>query len=269
MTATMVAVDGGEVWADDSGGDGPPLVLLHPGVGDSRFWDPVLPALTATYRVIRYDARGYGQSPAPAAKYQLFGDLVAVLDHYGLDRVAVAGCSQGGGSALALALEQPERVSALVLLCPGVPGFPRPYVPTDQEMAVEYRRARSAGSAHLDAVVAVMQRFWAAAGPTPEVLEQLRAVAARADLRSADLQQPDPPVFDRLGLISVPTSLVVGTADFPPLIEADREAAARIPGCQLTVVPGMDHLPTLREPGLVLRTIMSTVAPAASGHDLS
>jgi 3-oxoadipate enol-lactonase len=266
MTATMVAVGGGEVWADDSGGDGPPLVLLHPGVGDSRFWDPVLPALTAAYRVIRYDARGYGQSPAPAVKYQLFGDLVAVLDHYGLDRVAVAGCSQGGGSALALAIEQPERVSALVLLCPGVPGFPRPYLPTDQE-AAEYRRARSAGASHMDAMVAAKQRVWASAGPTPEVLEQLRS-AARVDPRSADLQLPDPPVFDRLSLISVPTSLVVGTADFPPLIESDREAAARIPGCQLTVVPGMDHLPTLREPELVLRTIMSTVAPVASGHDL-
>jgi 3-oxoadipate enol-lactonase len=107
----------------------------------------------------------------------------------------------------------------------------------------------------------------AAAGPTPEVLEQLRS-AARADLRSGDLEQPDPPVFDRLGSISVPTSLVVGTADFPPLIEADREAAARIPGCQFTVVPGMDHLPALREPGLVLRTIMRTVASDASGHDL-
>ena len=267
MTATMVSVDGGEVWADDSGGDGPPLVLLHPGVGDSRFWDLIRPALTAAYRVIRYDVRGYGQSPAPAVKYQLFGDLVAVLDHFGLDRVAVVGCSQGGGSALALALEQPERVSALVLLCPGVPGFPRPYTPTDPELAAEYWRARSAGDRPVDAMAGAMQRVWASAGPTPEVLEQLRS-AARAGLRSGDLEQPDPPVFDRLGLISVPTSLVVGTADFPPLIEADLEAAARIPGCQLTVVPGMDHLPALREPGLVLRTIMSTVAPVASGRDL-
>jgi 3-oxoadipate enol-lactonase len=62
MTSTMIAVDGGEVWADDSGGDGPPLVLLHPGVGDSRIWAPVLPALTGNYKVIRYDARGMGAS---------------------------------------------------------------------------------------------------------------------------------------------------------------------------------------------------------------
>src|SRR4029077_14466828 len=120
----MIAVDGGEVWADDSGGDGPPLVLLHPGVGASRIWEPVLPALTASYRVIRYDARGYGRSPAPRTTFSLLADLVAVIDWYPLDRVARVGCSQGGPSALGVALQQPPRVSALVLLCPGVPGFP-------------------------------------------------------------------------------------------------------------------------------------------------
>ena len=65
---TMVGVAGRDtVWADDSSGDGPPLVLLHPGVGDSRIWEPLMPALTGTHRVIRYDARGYGRSPAPTA----------------------------------------------------------------------------------------------------------------------------------------------------------------------------------------------------------
>lgn len=116
----MIAVDGGEVWADDSGGGGPPVVLLHPGVGDSRIWEPVLPPLTASGRVIRYDARGFGRSPAPTMKFSLLADLITVLDHFGLDRVAIMGCSQGGGSAMGLALEHPARVSALALLCPGV-----------------------------------------------------------------------------------------------------------------------------------------------------
>jgi len=263
----MVSVDGGEVWADDSGGDGPPLVLLHPGVGDSRFWDPVLPPLAAAYRVIRYDARGYGRSPAPAATFTLFRDLVAVLDHYGLDRVAIAGCSQGGGSALALAIEQPARVSALALLCPGIPGYPWPEEADSDEpddLDAEYERALNAGD--VDGLAGVMQQVWAAAGPTPAVMEQLRS-AAVASICSGDLEQPDPPVFDRLGSISVPASLLVGDADYPPLIEADLQAAARIPGCELTVVPGMDHLPTLREPDLVLATITSTLARVPSWHD--
>ena len=60
----------------------------------------------------------------------------------------------------------------------------------------------------------------------------------------------------------MPTSLLVGDADFPLLVQANREVAARIPRCELTVVPGMDHLPPLREPDLVLRTITSTLSRA-------
>ena len=253
----MIAVEGGEVWADDSGGNGLPLVLLHPGVGDSRIWEPVRPALAGSYRVIRYDARGFGRSPAPRAKFSLLADLITVLDRYGLDRAAMVGCSQGGGSALGLALQQPARVSALVLLCPGVPGFPWPEEP--DELDAEYERALEAGD--VDALAGLLQRIWAAAGPTPAVMEQLRS-AARAAISSGDLEQQDPPVFDRLGEISVPASLLVGDADYPPLIEANRQSAARIPGCELTVVPGMDHLPPLREPDLVLRTITSTLSRA-------
>ena len=257
MAETIIAVDGGDVWADDSGGDGPPLVLLHPGVGDSRIWEPVLPALTASYRVIRYDAPGFGRSPAPRAKFSLLADLITVLDRYRLDRVAIVGCSHGGGSALGRALQQPARVSALVLLCPGVPGFAWPEEPDESD--AEYERALGAGD--VDALAGLLQRVWAAAGPTPAIMEQLRS-AAQAAVSSGDLEQQDPPVFDRLGEISVPTSLLVGDADYPPLIQANRQAAARIPGCELTVVPGMDHLPPLRDPDLVLRTITSTLSRA-------
>ena len=252
----MVAVEGGDVWADDSGGDGPPLVLLHPGIGDSRIWEPVLPTLTTSFRVIRYDARGFGRSPAPKVEFSLLADLITVFGYYGLGRAAIVGCSQGGGSALGLALEQPARLSALVLLCPGVPGYPWSEDP-DDELDAEYERALGAGD--VDALAGLMQPIWAGAGPTPAVMEQLRS-AARAEIASGDLQQQDPPVFDRLGEISVPTSLLVGDADYPPLIQANRQAAARIPGCELTVVPGMDHLPPLREPDLVLRTIRRTLS---------
>src|SRR6185437_3734778 len=170
MASMMVKVDGGTVWADDSGGDGPPLVLLHPGVGDSRIWEPVLAPLTARYRVIRYDARGFGQSPAPAAKFSLLGDLVAVLDHFGVRKAAFVGCSQGGGSELALALEQPGRVSALVLLCPGIPGFPYPEEDPGDPLGAEYERAHAPGD--VEALAGVTRRIGGAAGATPAVMGQ-------------------------------------------------------------------------------------------------
>jgi pimeloyl-ACP methyl ester carboxylesterase len=264
----MVTVEGGTVWADDSGGDGPALVLLHPGVGDSRIWEPVLALLAARYRVIRYDARGYGNSPAASVKFSLLDDLDAVLAHYGVERMAIVGCSQGGATALGLTLSEPERVSAIVLLCPGIPGFPM----SDEEAAAmvgpeRYAKigadwARAAKNKDVDALANVIAVIWGAGegGSTPAVLEQFRS-SARASLFSADAKQ-DPPVFDRLGEIAVPASLLVGDADWPPLVEANRQAAGRIPGCEYTLVPGLDHVPPLRVPELVLDTITKTLARA-------
>lgn len=253
VSETSIDVGGGDaVWADDSGGDRPPLVLLHPGVGDSRVWDPILPELRAAYRVIRYDARGYGRSPAPTVPYSLFDDLVTVLDHFGLHRVPIVGCSQGGDCALGLAVTAPARVSALVLLCPGISGFPHE---PDPELGEAYEKAAAEG---VEAVAEIGLRQWAAAGRTPEVVSQLRS-AARAWIAEGDLERPNPPVFDRLGEIAVPTSLLVGTLDQPWLIESNRQAAARIPGCTFVEVPGVDHLPSLRVPATVLRLIRSTV----------
>lgn len=57
---TMVPVGADRIWAEDSGGAGPPLVLLHSGVADARLWGPVWPQLAAAFRVIRYDSRATG-----------------------------------------------------------------------------------------------------------------------------------------------------------------------------------------------------------------
>ncbi|MFD0348679.1 alpha/beta fold hydrolase [Kitasatospora aburaviensis] len=119
----MVPVRGGEVWAEDSGGDGLPLVLIHPGVGDSTIWDPVLAALDGRHRVVRYDARGYGRSPAPAVAYTPAEDLAAVLDHFGLDRVVLVGNSMGGAASVNLTLDAPERVAGLALIVPTITGY--------------------------------------------------------------------------------------------------------------------------------------------------
>jgi 3-oxoadipate enol-lactonase len=254
----MIGVGGGEVWADDSGGELAPLVLLHPGVGDSRIWDPILPVLTASHRVIRYDARGYGRSPAPTTNYTLLDDLVDVLDHCGIERTPIVGCSQGGDTALAFAIAHPQRVSALVLLCPGISGYPWP---DDSEVNAEFERAEAEG---VEAIAAVGLRLWAAAGPTPEVTDQLRS-AARAWLSNGEFEQPNPPVFDRLGEIAVPTSLLIGDLDRPPLIESNLRAAERISGCALIQVSGVDHLPPLRIPDRVLQTITETLTRVQVG----
>jgi pimeloyl-ACP methyl ester carboxylesterase len=252
MTESMIDVGGGDkVWADDTGA-GPPLVLLHPGIGDSRVWDPLLPALQERYRVIRFDARAYGRSPAPTVPYVQLDDLVSVLDHYGLERAALVGCSQGGDCAVGLAVTQPSRVSALVLLCPGITGYP---VPEDPATDAAFDAAEPAGA---DAIAEVALGLWARSGRTPEAVSQLRS-GARAWLAQGEFQQPNPAVFDRLGEIAVPTALLVGDLDRDWIIESNRIAASRIPGCVFVEVPGVDHLPSLRVPSRIVELIQATV----------
>jgi len=248
---TMVKVEGGTVWADDTGGPGAPVVLLHPGVGDSRIWEPVMSRLAARYRVIRYDARGHGESPPATAPYTLLTDLVAVLDQLDVPPAVFVGCSQGGASSIDLALSQPSRVSALVLVSPGLTGYSWPDDP-DPDARAEFASLADAGD--IDGVAALIGRIWAAAGPGDGVAEQLRS-AARAWLANGDFEQQDPSAVDRLGDIAVPAVLLIGDKDHPPLITCDEMIVASIPGCGKIDVPGGDHLLPLRVPDLVADTV--------------
>jgi len=237
-----VPVEGGEVWAEDTGGDGTPLVLMHPGWGDSAIWDPVIGRLAARYRVIRYDARGYGRSPAPAVSFTQFGDLVAVLDHLALDRAALVAHSGSGGPAICLALDRPDRLSALILVAPGVQDYPWPQ---DDPYLAEFGARFAAGDR--EGLVALGLRTWAAAGADPAAQAQIRSAVA-AFFAVGDLMRPDPPACPRLGEVKVRSVLAIGDLDYPMVRDCGERIAASIPGCRLIVVPGADHLLPLRAP---------------------
>lgn len=107
----------------DEHGSGEPLLLLHANPGDPRDFDAVLPALAERYRVIRICWPGYGGATAPlppsAATPQLFAEMLErfVIDMK-LDKLRLVGNSIGAWAAIQLALKQPDRVQALVLVSP-------------------------------------------------------------------------------------------------------------------------------------------------------
>ena len=108
-------------------------------------WDPQVPALAERYRVVTYDTRGHGDSPAPPGPYSLddlVDDLVALLDEVGAERAHVAGLSLGGMTAMRLAAREPERVHRLAVLCTSAKPDPQPFL--DRAAAV-----RSGGTAPL------------------------------------------------------------------------------------------------------------------------
>ena len=255
---TVVRVGVDELWADDTGGPGPPVVLLHPGIADSTIWDGVLPALAAQYRVIRYDVRGYGRSPEATTEYVLLDDLLAVLDDFELPQVALVGCSMGGGTSVDLALADPGRVAAMVLVCPGISGYPWPDEP---ELEAELDALAQAGD--LDGLAEVGLRMWVGAG-ADEAARALMRGAVRAWLNEEEFQRTGLPAFDRIGEIHLPTVIMVGDLDRPALISCNEEAAGRIPDARLVRVPGGDHLLPLRHPRLVTDTVLEHLATITS-----
>jgi pimeloyl-ACP methyl ester carboxylesterase len=261
-----VPVRDGEVWAHDSGGAGRgglPLVLLHPGVGDSAVWDPVLPLLAPGHRVIRYDARGHGRSPAPEAPYSQLEDLAAVLDRFRVGRAVLVGSSMGGATALGMALAAPERVAGLALFVPGVTGAEGLTPPGFFE---EVGRLAAAGD--MEGIVRSGLRIWGrAGGGTPEsdpvAAAQLRG-ALPAWFAAAGRLREDAPAFDRLAEVRAPALLALGELDQAEVVRCNEEMAARIPGCRLVRLAGCDHYPSLRAPEAVARLVDEAHAAAAA-----
>jgi pimeloyl-ACP methyl ester carboxylesterase len=239
-----VPVDGGYLWADDSGGEGVALVLLHPGWGDSSIWLPVLERLPSHYRVIRYDTRGFGKSPAPAAPFSQLGDLAVVLDHRGADRVLLVGHSGGGGTAIGLALADPARVHGLLLLAPGVHDYPWP---PDDPYGRQFDELYAAGDR--DGLADLGLRTWAAAGADQAAQEQIRG-AADAYFRVGDYERPGPPAYSRLGQILTPAVVIAGDQEYPMVARCAADIAIRIPDCQQIPAPGADHMLPLRVPAM-------------------
>jgi pimeloyl-ACP methyl ester carboxylesterase len=209
-----------------------------------------MPRLVERHRVVRYDVRGYGRSEPPTMEFTLLGDLVSVLDQLGLDQVVLVGCSMGGDTALGLALNDPARVRALVLLCPGVSGFP---LPDEPELDAEFEEL--AKTRDVAGVVRLGLRLWAGAGADEAAVAQLEA-AVPAWFDQDEYLRKNPPVYDRLHEIQAPTVVMVGDKDRPILAAVAGATAARIPNAEFIWLPGADHLPTLRTPDQIAETIL-------------
>jgi 3-oxoadipate enol-lactonase len=234
----------GVSWTEAGPADAP-VVVLSNSLGATRaMWDRQVPALAERYRVLTYDTRGHGSSPAPAGPCtldDLVDDVVALLDEAGAERAHVAGLSLGGMTALRLAAREPARVHRLAVLCTSARVEPQPFLD-------RARDARSGGTAPLAAAVVSRWLTPAFAAAHPDLVARLEAMVAGADaegyaaccevVAGMDLR-------DDLGLIAAPTLVVSGAEDpaLPP--QHQRVVAEGIPDARLLTVSPAAHLANL------------------------
>ena len=114
----VAAANGIEISYTDSEGAGLAVVFSHGYLMDHTMFDRQVTALAPQYRVITWDERGHGGTRAtgPFTYWDSAADVLALLDHLGVERAVLAGMSQGGFLSLRAALTAPDRVRALVLI---------------------------------------------------------------------------------------------------------------------------------------------------------
>lgn len=239
----------------DVQGEGEPLVLIHAGIANLNMWEAQLSAFTPHFRVVRYDVRGFGETPDPAGKYTDYEDVRALLDHLGIDRAHLLGISNGGRIAMEVALTYPERVSKLVLVAPGLPGNNAPNDPFDEEMSAKYDEAIKAGNKELAAEINA--QIWVD-GPRrkPADLEaefRKQALALICHTIELGIGQGEgdyarPLAAERLGDLKAPTLLIEGDEDLQSMHDIAQEIERGIPNLKRVDMPGTAHLPPMEKP---------------------
>jgi pimeloyl-ACP methyl ester carboxylesterase len=104
-------------------GDGPPMILLHGGLGSGEMFGPILPTLADHHQVIAVDLQGHGRTAdidRPIDMRLMADDIAALIDHLGLDQPDVVGYSLGGGVAFHTAVRHPDKVRRLVMASAGI-----------------------------------------------------------------------------------------------------------------------------------------------------
>ncbi len=251
----------------DVRGEGFPLVLIHAAIANLDMWEGQMPVFTKSFRVIRYDVRGFGETPDPVGKYTDYFDLKVLLNHLDVRRAHVIGVSNGGRIAMEFALEYPAMVEKLVLVAPGLPGFRPPEDKFDQEMSAKYDKAIKAGDKALAAEITA--KIWVdGPGRKPEQLaSDFRARALKLIRHTIDLgigggegDFARPLAAERLSDMKSPTLLILGNEDLKSMHDIADQITKGIPNITRVDMVGTAHLPPMEKPEEFNRIVLDFLA---------
>lgn len=270
----FINVPGGRLYVEDEG-SGPPIVLLHAAIANLRAWDAMVPGLAASgYRVIRYDARGFGRSETEDVSFSNRADTIALLDALAVARAALVGNSGGGQIAIDTTIEFPERVAALVTVGSGPGGFDPGGDPPD-EIAYfeEAERLENAAERDPDALADLEVRLWVdGPGQPPDRVPSAIREAVREMDRPLYLPghvngQPiplEPPANDRLSDLGCPFLVVNGSLDVSYMGFAAERLVAAAANARAVTIPGVAHMPGMEVPDQLNALIVEFLEPLPS-----
>jgi pimeloyl-ACP methyl ester carboxylesterase len=249
-------------------GHGDPVLFVHGLLASSATWQEVLGPASAGRPAIAVDMPGFGCSDRPWPYDYTAGaqarSLVEYLDARAIARAAIVGNSLGGAVAMLVAAEQPDRVTALVLVAPATPEAPIGWAERALRTPVLGEIALALANRPMVAL-GLRHRLFANSGRVVE-----RAIddawfpltvpgTARAALAAI---RTDPRPYRGLeARVRVPSLIVWGREDrLIPVGEAER-LRARIPGSRVVLIPDAGHLPQREQPEAFSRAVAEFLGP--------
>ena len=221
-------------------GEGDPVLLIHGGLGNADDFGFQVPALAESHKVIVADARGRGRSTRSDQPYSyalMADDYIALLDHLGVDKVALVGWSDGAVIGLDLAIRHPERLSRLF-------AYGANYTP-------EGIKASAADDPMFKAGTARAAADYARLSPTPAEFDALLAQLSDMWATQPNYTQ------DQLRGITVPTVIFIGDHDEAVEPAHAAEMAKLIPGAKLVIMKEASHFAMWQKPDEFNATVLN------------
>jgi len=260
----------------DGEADAPPILLVHSAVVNLHAWDAMIPPLvSAGYRVLRYDVRGFGDSTTEDVEFSNTDDLRAVLDATGTRQVAIAGNSRGAMISLDAILETPDRFVAYVWVGGGISGYEAPIEPPAAEQALDeaWEPAEQAGD--IEAMADIDRRMWLD-GPGQPPTRVPAAIRKAFMVMDRPLVDPktvfgkpkaaEPPAATRLADLKIPTLIVIGELDSARTRASAAHLAVNAPNARLESWPDVAHLIGMEQPERLAAAIVDFLAPLPRWH---
>lgn len=202
-------LNGTTIHFEDTGGDGPAVILSHGFLMDHSMFDAQVEALRATHRVVTWDERGFGGTKAVGdfTYWDSARDVLSIMDHLGIASAVVGGMSQGGFISLRVALTAPERVRGLILL--------DTQAGTEDPATIEpYNALHQAWIEHGSAAVQdVIAGIILGPGEWSDWFAKWARIGADQFTPAFHCLMHRDDITDRLGEITAPALIVHGTAD--------------------------------------------------------
>ncbi|MFI6043653.1 alpha/beta fold hydrolase [Nocardia sp. NPDC051321] len=259
---------GSEIYVRQDGPrDAPALLLIHGTAASGRSWDPMVPLLTGSHRVIRVDLLGCGQSAGLGDANYTVSDQArrvgAALDPLGVERVIAVGHSSGGAVATALAEQRPDLVTAVVIIDFGP--HMGAYIAQESSARPPVKWADLTDEQFRE----MMRSGFSADYTIPqEYVDQFRAIdpavfVAASQANCGYLDERSLP--ERLAPLGKPLLVIFGANDsrWRPSAAAEYRA---VPGATVVLLPGVGHSPNLEDPPRTAESLLAFAAKCAAAE---